>query len=497
MLLLCFAASAFASVPLTGYTVIEYSDALCTDKRKTHAIYGAADEEIGKKLNNDGVCDEEDKMGYKCMASNIIAIHSGGESCSEGGDTNYLLVNQCNTVYDKKTKSVMSYKLTDLSGCLDKGGTKYYAQMGFYGAHGCADSDLGQTQSIGTSDPTDGANVKGVGVNYDGNWCAKCSGAGLAFTEYADEGCTGAADFTTGELNVAAECLDFDGDDYSDGKPYSLKLLAAFGGCPGNEKKFGDDGTGTKAAFAATISPSPPSLPPPPEDKEKKEDTPCFGRDTYAISVNGKPVAMASLRSGDYVMDGPDSFTRVIVNQHAAVSFKSSLLLIGTKAATPLSITPDHVLSVDGKFVPAQRVIVGSKLSEHEVVSVTLTTGAVINPLTASGKILTQGGILSSTYPEWIADYMLSSALFPLPFSLSNMLSYLFPEATQNYYDAVLEDFVTRHHPATLPKATMPVAFILGDLAVSAGFVLFNLASAKVLGALAAIACTAAAAKKK
>ena len=47
-------------------------------------------------------------------------------------------------------------------------------------------------------------------------------------------------------------------------------------------------------------------------------------------------------------------------------------------------------------------------------------------------------------YPEWIADYMLSSALFPLPFSLSNMLSYLFPETTQNYYDAVLEDFVTR-----------------------------------------------------
>ena len=42
-------------------------------------------------------------------------------------------------------------------------------------------------------------------------------------------------------------------------------------------------------------------------------------------------------------------------------------------------------------------------------------------------------------YPEWIADYMLSSALFPLPFSLSNMLSYLFPETTQNYYDAVLD----------------------------------------------------------
>ena len=99
-------------------------------------------------------------------------------------------------------------------------------------------------------------------------------------------------------------------------------------------------------------------------------------------------------------------------------------------------------------------------------------------------------------YPEWIAEYMLSSAFFPLPFSVSNMLSYLFPEATQNYYDAVLEDFVTRHHPAAIPKAALPVAFILGDIAVSAGFVWFNLASAKGFYAFAAIACTAAAIKK-
>jgi len=207
---------------------------------------------------------------------------------------------------------------------------------------------------------------------------------------------------------------------------------------------------------------------------------------------------MASLKAGDYVMDGPDSYTRVIVNQHAQVSLKSSLLHIGTEAAT-LSLTPDHVLAVDGKFVPARDVVVGSKLSEHEVVSVTSGRGVVINPLTASGKILTQGGILSSTYPEWIAEYMLSSALFPLPISLSNALSYLFPEATQNYYDAVIESFVTRYHPthlkAALPQALVPVAFLLGDLAVSAGFVGFNLASAKGLCAIAAVACTAAAIK--
>ena len=56
---------------------------------------------------------------------------------------------------------------------------------------------------------------------------------------------------------------------------------------------------------------------------------------------------------------------------------------------------------------------------------------------------------------------MLSSALFPLPFSLSNMLSYLFPETTQNYYDAVLEDFVTRQFLSTIaPHALLYTLYI-------------------------------------
>jgi len=480
MLLLCFAA--FASAAEYGYTVIQYSDAMCTKELKT-LTKTTSDDAIGGQLNSDvGICDEEDTVGYMCMAKNILGVYHGGTSCSEGGDYQFLLINQCNTIFGGG-----SFKLTDLKGCKDKGGTTYYAQFGIYGP-GCADADLKHTYSIGTSDKTVGEKLNGDGQLIEGT-CMKCSGEGLDFTRYTDDtGCTGTTAWASGEVKID-QCMESTDEK---GEKLAIKLISSFG-CPSNGRKFGDPGSGTEAAYKASGGGGGGGG----DEDEKKEDNPCFGRDTYAIGVNGEPVAMASLRSGDYVMDGPDSFTRVIVNQHAAVSFKSSLLLIGTEAATPLSITPDHVLSVDGKFVPARRVIVGSNLSEHEVVSVTLTTGAVINPLTASGKILTQGGILSSTYPEWIADYMLSSALFPLPFSVSNMLSYLFPEATQNYYDAVLEDFVTRHHPATLPKAAMPVAFILGDLAVSAGFVLFNLVSVKVLGALAAIACTAAAAKKK
>ena len=61
-----------------------------------------------------------------------------------------------------------------------------------------------------------------------------------------------------------------------------------------------------------------------------------------------------------------------------------------------------------------------------------------------------QGGVLASTYPEWIAEYMLSSALVPLPLSLSNLISYLFPETTQKYYDALVEPLVTTAHPKHL-----------------------------------------------
>ena len=135
---------------------------------------------------------------------------------------------------------------------------------------------------------------------------------------------------------------------------------------------------------------------------------------------------MASLKSGDLVMDGPNSVARVIVNQHREATFKSSLLEL-EHANGKLSLTPDHVLEVDGEFVPARLASAGSTLGESEVSRVTATAGEVINPLTTSGKILTQGGVLASTYPEWIAEYMLSSYLVPLPLSLSNALSFLFP----------------------------------------------------------------------
>ena len=235
------------------------------------------------------------------------------------------------------------------------------------------------------------------------------------------------------------------------------------------------------------------------EGEECPSDDPCFARDTLALLPSGERVPMASLKAGDLVMDGPSSVARVIVNQHREATVPPSPLYhplavtTNTRAATLspqpistpspscrqatfksallelehangiLSLTPDHVLEVDGKarlmltpflpsptalpppptshnlppqpplpqFVPARMVAAGSKLGESEVSRVVASVGEVINPLTTSGKILTQGGVLASTYPEWVAEYMLSSYLVPLPLSLSNLLSYLFPETAQ------------------------------------------------------------------
>jgi hypothetical protein len=226
------------------------------------------------------------------------------------------------------------------------------------------------------------------------------------------------------------------------------------------------------------------------DNRSLKVSNPCFSRYTFALSAAGEPVPMAALRSGDVVMDGPSSTTRIIVNQHREATFKSALVEI-EHANGKLALTPDHVLALDGAFVPARNAAPGSKLGASEVSRVAYTAGEVINPLTASGKILTQGGVLASTYPEWIADYMLSSVLVPLPLSLSNLISYLFPETTQAYYDALIEPLVTAAHPkhlkAALPAALYPVAFLAADLALAAGFGAFALASPVAVAAMIAV----------
>mmetsp|Transcript_30933 Transcript_30933/g.102296 ORF Transcript_30933/g.102296 Transcript_30933/m.102296 type:complete len:166 (-) Transcript_30933:205-702(-) len=145
---------------------------------------------------------------------------------------------------------------------------------------------------------------------------------------------------------------------------------------------------------------------------------------------------MSSLRAGDLVKDGPNSYTRVVVNQHAAVEKASSLINVEHTNGS-LALTPDHCLFIDGKLGAARDLKTGSMLGDAQVLRLSMSNGAVINPITVSGKILAVGRgepVVAASHPDWIAQYLLDSYV-PLPFSLSNLISYLFPATTQDYYD--------------------------------------------------------------
>ena len=90
--------------------------------------------------------------------------------------------------------------------------------------------------------------------------------------------------------------------------------------------------------------------------------------------------------------------------------------------------------------------------------------------MTVSGMIIaagaTGGPVISSAYPEWIAEYMLeqNNGYYPLPVSMSSMLAYLFPATVQAYWDEVLEHAFAANQKAlnAIPTPFVaPIMFVL------------------------------------
>ena len=188
-------------------------------------------------------------------------------------------------------------------------------------------------------------------------------------------------------------------------------------------------------------------------------------------------------------------------------SQKRSGIVKISHATGEISLTPDHVLLVDGEWAAARTVQVGSSLSGSTVTAVSQGFAGVVNPLTTNGMIVAAGPtgkpVVSSAYPEWIASYMLDVSVFPLPVSASNLLSYLFPASVQAFYDAHLEGAFAANQARLgawkrgLPTALVAPVILALDVLCAAGFVLYMLASPKALAALAAVAIVARARRAK
>jgi len=195
----------------------------------------------------------------------------------------------------------------------------------------------------------------------------------------------------------------------------------------------------------------------------------CFGHGASSSSSSSSSppaerVAMGMLVAGDVVLSSPTAATRVLVNQHAAVSTRALMVEI-THSTGSLALTPDHVLYVDGAWRPAREVRAGSVL-EPGAASVTKVRRAphkIISPVTLDGKILASGPagqpVLATVWPEWVATLLLDNPLpYPLPLSLAAATSRVFPAGAQRFYDAHLEHFFA---------ATSPGPALLGVAAVA------------------------------
>lgn len=230
----------------------------------------------------------------------------------------------------------------------------------------------------------------------------------------------------------------------------------------------------------------------------------CFGQ---AAGLDAERVLMASLASGDRVLASPDLISRIIVNVHRAeITTTAAMLTLETTSGGVVSLTPDHALSLDGFVAAAREARPGNVLATGERLSrVTRRAGgAVINPFTTAGTILAAGSdgppILATTFSAWFAQWLLDTSVYPVPLSLSNVLSYIFPATSQAYYDAALEPLFVSNQPrlvdawARLPRVSVIAIVAILDLAIAVGFVAF---SATGFGIKFAAALTAVAVASK
>ena len=300
-------------------------------------------------------------------------------------------------------------------------------------------------------------------------------------------------------------------------------------------------------AGSASPSPSPPkaatlAAPPPPTAplSAGDDDAVCFGRErtaacrlldraasaaaahsacwgaassaaggAAAATAAAALVLMSELVAGDLVLtekDGAPHVARVVVNQHREASAAgSAALLTLVHAAGSLTLTPNHVVWLDGGFSPARSAAVGSVLSNGlAVTAISVHAGGIVNPIVAGGTILASdkaggGPVLAATADEWTADVLLSA--YP-KYSPSCALAAAFPVAAQAYYDAALEPLFNAAVPylrtlkAAAPAPLVDLALVAGDAALAAGLGIYTLGLkgvATLAGAvLAAVAARAA-----
>mmetsp|Transcript_26176 Transcript_26176/g.43309 ORF Transcript_26176/g.43309 Transcript_26176/m.43309 type:complete len:497 (-) Transcript_26176:358-1848(-) len=300
--------------------------------------------------------------------------------------------------------------------------------------------------------------------------------------------------------------LSFTGtDQLCNADSYALCVASAPGDCPNPSKN--EAGALNVQLCSSTRKYS--------HKEESSSSDPCFARtDTHACLLHGEGVTaasafsqcflgheqttanrvlMSSLKAGDIVLSDAQHATGVVVNQHARVERAAQMLTLHHSGGQ-LTLTPDHVLYLDGAWLPARAAKAGSRLSNGlKVTAITFGTQAIINPITASGSILAAGPndqpIVAATANEWLSDILLSG--YP-KYTLSFKLASAYPALVQAYYDAVLEPFFTLAVPrlkqikTALPMPVLASGLVVGDVLLAVGLFAFSFGKLALAAAVVA-----------
>jgi len=162
-----------------------------------------------------------------------------------------------------------------------------------------------------------------------------------------------------------------------------------------------------EAPVAAPIIPEVPAPMPapvsPPVSKDGALPRPSTNRGCFSLTntveVQGKGlVSIDSLQIGDLVRAGSNRFSRVYSFIHLDHDAEANFLQIHTAGwDTPLEMTPEHMVFVDGTAVRASQVKVGDILGENKVSAIKpIKRRGVFAPVTESGDIVVSGALASS-----------------------------------------------------------------------------------------------------
>jgi len=154
---------------------------------------------------------------------------------------------------------------------------------------------------------------------------------------------------------------------------------------------------------ASSTAPVPAPVAPPTSSDD--DGGACFSGNMKVVVQGKGEVAMEALQVGDYVKIGNgEDYERIYAFGHRDPQRFTEFVQLHTKTGTPLEMTGEHLVFVDGKTNPvrADSIQVGDRLlaknSDAVVKKITLVTrNGLYNPLTSSGTIQVNG-IAASGY---------------------------------------------------------------------------------------------------